>query len=61
MARITGYGRGWQEPLATGRWARFRQWLREPATKTSWAWALAAFVFALPILMVVVGLVRLGE
>jgi hypothetical protein len=29
---MEGYGRGWSEPLAKGRWARMRQRMREPAT-----------------------------
>ena len=38
-----GYGKGWSEPLAQGRWARFRQRLREPATKNDCALAFTAF------------------
>ena len=38
-ATPTGYGSGWREPLAVGRAARFRQWLREPGTKTVWLYA----------------------
>jgi hypothetical protein len=32
-----GYGRGWSEPLAKGRWNRFKQKMREPATKDDFA------------------------
>lgn len=41
IPRITGYGKGWQEPLAKGRWARWRQRQREPATKSDYLWALS--------------------
>lgn len=41
MKPITGYGRGWNEPLAVGRWARFKQKMREPAVKTDYAIAFA--------------------
>lgn len=37
---ITGYGRGWQEPKATG-WRRIPQRLREPATYKDWVIAMA--------------------
>ncbi len=33
---MKGYGRGWGEPLAKGRWARMRQRMREPATTRDW-------------------------
>lgn len=40
---LTGYGRGWSEPKATAPIARFLQIMREPATKTTWTIATAAF------------------
>lgn len=42
-AGLTGYGRGWSEPKATTPIARFLQIMREPATKTTWTIATAAF------------------
>lgn len=50
---ITGYGRGWQEPLAVGRIARFRQWLREPATTPVFVltWVAAFLLVSLAILV----------
>jgi len=41
---ITGYGKGWQEPKATTRFARFRQIMREPATTNAYIGA-AVFWF----------------
>lgn len=50
MARIFGYGAGWSEPLAVGRWNRFRQKMREPMTKTDvWFGFVAIPLFALVI------------
>ena len=40
--KITGYGRGWQEPLATDPRERRKQKMREPATKSDYA---NAFMF----------------
>jgi len=40
-----GYGRGWSEPLAEGKVARFFQIMREPATKSDWGIGLA-IIFA---------------
>lgn len=39
---LDGYGKGWSEPKAVGRWARFLQIMREPATRDD---ALLAFAF----------------
>lgn len=48
----SGYGRGWQEPKASGRIARVAQWLREPQTKTDIV--LAALVLFAGVIWVVV-------
>lgn len=38
---LDGYGKGWSEPLAIGRWNRFKQKMREPATKDDYAMGCA--------------------
>ena len=45
------YGRGWSEPLAVGRWARFCQRMREPMTKHD---VLLAFGLIPPVFMLAV-------
>lgn len=51
-----GYGRGWSEPRAIGRWRRARQWWREPATKADWVWALVAMAVFCSAAMIAAGL-----
>jgi uncharacterized membrane protein YidH (DUF202 family) len=50
MAMWGGHGRGWSEPLAIGRWARFKQKMREPITTTDVWVGLGVF----PVLAVVI-------
>lgn len=50
---ITGYGKGWQEPKASGRIARLRQIMREPATTTAYytaATVCVVFIWAVTLL-----------
>lgn len=42
-----GYGTAWSEPLAVGRWARFKQKMREPATKDTWIVGLGIMTMAI--------------
>lgn len=43
-----GHGRGWSEPLAVGRWARFCQRLREPMTTSDLYSVVIFFAAAVP-------------
>lgn len=49
--RMTGYGRGWQEPKASGVRAMLRQIMREPATKKTWYVVSAIYLVLVAVLV----------